>query len=195
MTRSRKALLATTLFPLLTGTMLSAIAGQAQANMLSAEINNDTVKLDYKTINPANHAAYSFGVLHHQDNGQIFSLGLAVESQIQGQQGLYGALGGKLYYLNLDGAEDGAVLGLGGHVRYALPAAPQLSLFTEIFYSPEVLSGSDFAHHTDLTAAISYRMLERGSVFIGYRKSHIEWENGADGDFDEGAFFGIRIML
>lgn len=195
MTHPRNPLLTMTAISLLTSAVLSGVAGHAQANMLSAEINNDTVKLDYKSINPTSHAAYSFGVLHHQDNGQIYSLGLAVESQIQGQQGLYGALGGKLYYLNLEGAEDGGVLGLGGHVRYALPAAPQLSLFTEIFYSPEVLSGGDFAHHTDLTAAVSYRMLERGSVFIGYRKAHIEWENGADADFDEGAFFGIRIML
>lgn len=165
------------------------------ANMLSAEINNDTVKLDYKSINPGNQAVFGLGVLHHQDRGQIYSLGLTVESQIQGQQGLYGGLGGKLYYLDIKGISGAAVMGLGGHVRYVLPAAPQLSWFTELFYSPDVLTRGRYTHHTDLTTALSYRMLERGSVFVGYRKSHVELETGAKGHFDEGPFFGIRLML
>jgi hypothetical protein len=163
-------------------------------NLLSSEINNDTVKLEYKHYSPANHSATSLAVLHHQDDGEIYSLGLAVESAIQHQKNLFGALGGKLYYLDLESMQ-GAALGLGGHIRYSLPRAPALSLFAEVYHSPQVLSRHDVRHHTDTTLAISYRMLERGALVVGYRNARIQHVSGAKGSLDEGAFMGIRLHL
>lgn len=172
----------------------AAAANNASANTISAEINNETVKLEYKGFNRSNGSVMSAGILYHEDNGEVYSLGLSVESQIQGQRNLYGGLGGKLYYIEADGP-SGAALGLGGHVRYDIPNVKGLSLFTEAYYSPQVLSFNDIEHFSDFTVAVKYKMLEQGSVFVGYRKVHVDFDFDDHADIDEGAFFGIQLSL
>ncbi len=167
----------------------------ALAATLGAEINNETFRLNFKNLDRSNQSVVSAGILYHEEDGKLYHLGLTVESQVQGSQNLYGALGGKYFYVDLEHSQDGNALGLGGHVRFRLPNAKAFNLLTEAYYSPSVLSFNDISHVLDTSVALEYQMLQRGSVYIGYRKVRINLENGSKGNLDEGAFFGLRISL
>lgn len=172
-----------------------ASAGLARADTFSADINNDAVKFEYKATNTSSNLDLNASALVHDDDGEIYAFGAQVEGRSLQQSNIEGALGGKLYYIDLEGDADGAAIGLGGSVKIGIEQVPSLSVQLEAYYSPSVLSFNDIEHHTDFAAKALYRVLHNGSLYIGYRKSNVNIEDAGDGDLDEGFHIGMQLDI
>ena len=176
-------------------TALVLSAGLAHADSFSADINNDAFKFEYKATNTSSNLDLNASALVHDDDGEIYAVGAQVEGRSLQQSNIEGALGGKLYYIDLEGDADGTAFGLGGFLKIGIPQIPALSVQLEAYYSPRVLSFNDIEHHTDFNAKALYRVLDNGSVYLGYRKAHIDLEDAGDGDLDEGFHFGMQLDI
>ncbi|MCG8670471.1 MAG: YfaZ family protein [Pseudomonadales bacterium] len=169
-------------------------ANIAFADTFSADINNDAFKFQYNATNTGSNLDLNASILHHDDDGEIYAVGAQVEGQSLQQANATGSLGAKLYYIDLDGA-DGFAIGLGGLVNIAIPQVEGFSIQAEAYYAPSVLSFNDVEHHIDFGAKAKYRVLDNGSVYLGYRKANIDIENAGDGDLDEGIHVGIELEI
>lgn len=186
---SRKALVATV------ATIGMVFSGYATADTISADINDDAVKLEYKATNTSSNLDVNGSVLLHDEDGEIYSLGAMVEGRSLHQSNIAGSLGGKLYLIDLEGDADGFALGLGGEVRIQVPNVNGLTLQAELYYAPQVLSFDDIQRHVDFTTKAKYRILDNGSVYLGYRKANIDVDDYGSGDLDEGIHIGIELDL
>ncbi|MCG8313618.1 MAG: YfaZ family protein [Pseudomonadales bacterium] len=181
------------LFILGLGTGLT-LSGTTNADTFSGDINDDAFKFQYTAANASSNLDLNASILYHDDNGEIYAVGGNVAGQSLHKANVHGSLGGKLYYLDLDGA-DGAAIGLGGQVNILIPKVHGLSFQVEAYYAPSVLSTGDIEHHIDFTGKAKYRVLDNGSVYLGYRKAHVDIENAGDGDVDEGFHVGMELDI
>lgn len=167
----------------------------AHADSFSADINNDAFKFEYKATNTSSNLDLNASALVHDDDGEIYAVGAQVEGRSLQQSNIEGALGGKLYYIDLEGDADGSAIGLGGFLKISIEQVPALSIQLEAYYSPRVLSFHDIEHHTDFAAKVLYRVLHNGSVYLGYRKANVDIEDAGDGDVDEGLHIGMQLDI
>lgn len=175
------------------GTTLTA-PSIAFADTFSGDINDDAFKFQYTAANASSNLDLNASILYHDDNGQIYTVGGNVTGQSLHKANVHGSLGGKLYYLDLDGY-DGVAIGLGGQANILIPKVHGLSFQIEAYYAPSVLSTGDIEHHIDFTGKAKYRVLDNGSVYLGYRKAHVDIENAGDGDVDEGFHIGLELDI
>lgn len=169
--------------------------GMAQADTFSADINDDAFKFEYKATNTSSNLDFNASALVHDDDGEIYAVGAQVEGRSLQQSNIEGSLGGKLYYIDLEGDADGTAIGLGGMVKIGIPRVQGLNLQFEAYYAPQVLSFNDIEHNTDVSAKVKYRVLDNGSVYLGYRKANVDIEDVGDGDLDEGFHIGMELDL
>ncbi len=165
------------------------------ADNFNADINDDAVKFQYNATNTSSNLDFSLAVLHHDEDGEIYNIGIQVEGRSLQQSNIFGSLGTKLYYIDLDGNADGAAIGLGGNLQVGIPNVEGLSIEAEAYYAPRVLAFNDIEHHLDFSAKIKYRVLENGSVYVGYRKANVDIEDASDGDLDDGFHIGIALDI
>ncbi len=170
-------------------------AGTANADSLSADINDDAFKFEYKATNTSSNLDLNASALVHDDDGEIYAVGAQVEGRSLQQSNIEGALGGKFYYINLEGDANGTAIGLGGSVKIGIPQVPALAIHVEGYYAPQVLSFNDVEHNTDIGVKAMYRILDNGSVYLGYRKANVDIEDAGDGDLDEGFHIGMQLDL
>lgn len=172
----------------------SAISN-ANADSFSADINDDAVKFQYNATNTGSNLDFNASILHHDDDGEIYSAGAQVEGRSLQQSNISGSLGGKVYYIDLEGDADGVAVGLGGFVNIGIPQIEGLNIQAELYYAPSVLSFNDIEHHVDFSTKAKYRILENGSVYLGYRRANVDIKDYGDGDLDKGFHIGIELDI
>lgn len=167
----------------------------ALADTASIDINDDAFSFEYKATNASSNLDISAGLLHHKDDGQLYALGAHVEGQSLQNSNISGSLGAKAYWADLDNGGDGVAVGLGGFANFLVPNVDGLSFQIDAYYAPSVLSFNDIEHLIDFEAKAMYRVLDNGSVYLGYRKANIDLEDVGDADLDEGFHIGITLDL
>ena len=164
------------------------------ASQINLDINDETVHVAFASQPSRKDLNLSASLLHHEDDGDVYSIGAFVQSPINNRQDLHGALGGRLYYMDADGP-DGYGLGLGGEIGFKIPQIPDLSLHAELYYAPKVLTFNDVDRFIDTSIRIKYRVLEQGSIYLGYRKQEVDIEHGGKVDIDKGGHIGISLQF
>ncbi|EAT13225.1 hypothetical protein HF888_07020 [Bermanella marisrubri] len=142
----------------------SAFAGGS----LGLSINNEVAGLEYDATRMGTPLHVSAGFIHHEDDGNVFNLGInAVDVRTQGSPVRIG-IGGKLYGYFTDYNDSGAIA-IGGFVDYSPVQLNGLALGGHVYYSPSVLSFEDTENLVDLGLEVGYRLLPTAKIYAGYR--------------------------
>ncbi|MGR6873665.1 YfaZ family outer membrane protein [Pseudomonas sp. HK3] len=158
---------------------------------LDLSINDSMAGLDYDATRMGSPMHVSAGFLHHEDDGDLVSLGLnAVDVRSQ-QSSLRIGVGGKFYGYFTD-ANDSGALAIGGFARYMPPELNGLGFGGHLYYAPSVLSFSTTENLIDVGARVEFMLLPTAMVYLGYRFVEADDEKG-DIDVVNAGHFGLRI--
>ncbi len=176
---------------------LAMFSASVSAHTLDLTLNNKAVGLDYSTQVTEAGLNVGGGLLHHEDNGDAYYGSLFVADNVNEQSNLLAGIGARFYYLDEDeGDLSGTAVGIGGFINWEIPAVPNVSLRTDIYYAPDVLAFDDISRYLDFTVKIQYRIIEQAWLYIGYRNAEMESaSNGNDFEIDEGGHLGIMLWF
>ena len=164
------------------------------ASSLEVALSDDTVSGEFVTkVNPKN-LYFSGSILHHDDNADLFGLGLDVRgkprftSTIQ-QTGL----GGKVIFFDSN-TFDGGALALGGFFRHSFPGANLLSFRGSMYLAPGVVSFGDGDGYFEIGLRFEYEFSKQAFAFIGLKDIDIDIDKRSkDIRADDGLHAGVLI--
>ncbi len=176
--------------------ILSMASMLAHADTAEVNLSNDAVAAQYLIdLGQGLHGGLS--ALHEQDNGEMVSLDLIAQDDLRsGQHTFTAGVGGKLMGIFPKGdSNDGGSLALGGFVSYTIPQMRAVSLRGELYYGPSVTSTGEVDSVTIYIAGFDVEVIERAMLHAGYRKISVDFDNGAEGDLDEGFNVGVKLQF
>ena len=92
-------------------------------------------------------------------------------------------------------AEDedgfGAAVGAGGDLQLTT----KLIASAEFFYAPKIITGGDVDDSRDLELRLGYRIIENGSIYLGYRELEVGIEDADDIDVYDDFFVGVNLRF
>lgn len=174
--------------------LMSTFPSVSFSNQANLDISDETIHVSLATKPSKRSLNLSAAFLHHEDDGEVYSIGAFVQSPINNRQDLHGSLGARLYYLDADGP-DGHGVGLGGGAGYKIPAIEGLSVHGEVYYAPKVMVFRDIERFVDASIHLKYQILEQGSVYVGYRSQKVHIKRGDSENIDEGVHVGISLQF
>lgn len=177
---------------LLLSSIICALSQTATANKLSADINPETFHIQFDATHATNGIIYSGDLLLTTDQGKYIGVAMLTNAQVGQNPQLSGGFGGKIYGVDDDYDNYGA-LAIGGNLKYTIPEFTDLSVSTEIFYAPTVTTTADSVSLIEFTLRAEYSMFENASLYGGVRHIEAERDNGGEHEFDSGPHAGIRI--
>ncbi|WP_096086029.1 YfaZ family outer membrane protein [Agaribacterium haliotis] len=167
-------------------------AGAATANDLYMDLSSDTFQIRTDFTHASNGVNFSVAALLTEDQGQVFSGGMATFGKVGNSTALSGGVGGKLYYGDTNN-DNITALGLGGTLNFAIPGASGLNLVTDLYYAPSITVNDGFDNLSDLNLRLSWEAFENGAIYGGIRRFQAEYKNGDRHKFENGLMVGIKI--
>ena len=175
------------------GLLLSVSMQSMAGGSIDLSLANDSARLEYDAAKVGSGLHISAGVMHHEEDGDLISLGLHVVDVREPNSPLYLGVGGKLFGFK-DGDVDGGALGVGGFFSYQIPKVPGLSAAGYAYYAPKVVSFDATENLTDADIRIQYGLLPTARVYMGYRYSSFKLEeNKKVYMLEEGIHFGLKV--
>ncbi len=176
---------------LASGCLVVAANGWAGGS-LDLSLNNDSAGLEYDATKVGSGLHVAAGVVHHEDDGDVVSLGVNVVDVRSSRSNLYIGVGGKVYGFMTD-QEDSGALAVGGFVRYMPPSLGGFGIGGHLYYAPTVTSFNDTESFIDTGARLEYKLLPTARVYLGYRLIQAEEPNEVEIEIIKAGHFGIRI--
>lgn len=168
----------------------------ATGSTLDLNLNNDAVQIDFSTQITESELNLGGGLLHHQDNGDVYYGSVFVADNVNKQAGILAGIGGRLYYMDADkGDASGSALGLGGFINWEIPSVTNLSIRSDFYYAPDVLAFDEVKRYSEFSARVQYRVIEQAWVYVGYRKAEMKPDGGSAQTFDEGGHLGVMLWF
>lgn len=172
------------------GLFLAATA--AQASDLSIGLSDKMVSLDFTGATKNSALQMNMGGLHHEDNGQIATLGVQVSQKVN--RDVEASIGFKGVGIFND-YKNASAIALGGTVDFALPMVQKLYLGAHGWYAPSVVTYNHAENFRDFGANLNLRLLDNAAVFVGYRYVRVNYEKNVDLRIFEGAQAGIKLIF
>ena len=175
-------------FAVLAAASFSAVAGTIDINL-----SNDTVEAKYDSA--AGAADWTFGALYNRDEKNYsFNVGLlaAGDKDIGGSR-IEGGVGGKIYAVRV-AESDVTALALGGQVRW-FPNNGSFAIGGYAFYAPKVVTFIDGQNFYDTGIRGEVEVIKNSFVYIGYRWTRAELDNGTSPYVDKGGFVGLQMKF
>ena len=136
--------------------------------------------------------------LHHNDNGEVASVGGHVTGfAAPGSDAVKVGLGVRMHWVSRDKGrnEDGTALGLGGFLKYTLPAYDRISFGGHAYYAPGVVSFGDVEEFYDLDLWAGYSIIKDADVYLGWRSMKAEFKGDGTVNMDTGLHAGFRVRF
>ncbi len=175
-------------FAVLAAASFSALAGAVDVNL-----SNDTIEAKYDSA--AGAADWTFGGLYNRDDkSYALNVGLLATGDAgAGNSRIEGGLGGKIYTVHVPGS-DVAALALGGQVRW-FPGNGSFGFGGYAFYAPKVVTFVDGTNFYDAGLRAEVEVIRNSSVYLGYRWTKVELDNGTSAYVDRGGFVGLMVKF
>lgn len=175
-------------FAVLAAASFSAVAGAIDVNL-----SNDTIEVKYDSA--AGAADWTFGALYNRDEkNYAFNVGLLAAGDTgAGGSRIEGGVGGKVYTVHVADS-DVAALALGGQVRW-FPNNGSFAIGGYAFYAPKVVTFVDGKNFYDTGIRGEVEVIKNSFVYIGYRWTRAELDNGTSPYVDKGGFAGLQIKF
>jgi len=175
-------------FAVFAAASFSAVAGTIDINL-----SNDTIEAKYDSA--AGAADWTFGALYNRDEkNYAFNVGLlAAGDTSAGGSRIEGGVGGKIYAVRVADS-DVAALALGGQVRW-FPNNGSFAIGGYAFYAPKVVTFMDGQNFYDTGIRGEVEVIKNSFVYIGYRWTRAELDNGTSPYVDKGGFAGLQVKF
>ena len=164
---------------LLLGTLLFTGYITAESS-IGLNINSEDVEIQ-GSVNLNSTIGYTGGTSYlvdasylHNDNNDLFSIGMTGENSLEAAPGLIFGFGFKAAF-----SDDFMALPLIGKVRYILPFdsdIPTTSLLASFAYAPSVLTFLDGDSYSEFRAEADMEVISNIHVFAGYRNIDTDYE-------------------
>lgn len=177
----------------LSGLIMSFSMQSIAGGSIDLSLANDSARLEYDATKVGSGLHVSASAMHHEDDGDLISLGLHVVDVREANSPLYLGVGARLFGFKNDDV-DGGALGVGGFYRYQITQVPGLSTAGYVYYAPSVVSFDDTENLIDADVRIQYGLLPTARIYMGYRYSQYKLE-GVSKKFmlDQGIHFGLKV--
>ena len=187
---------------LLMGTLLLTGISHADSS-IGLDINADDVEL-LGAFNLNSSIGYTGGTSYiidasylHNENDDLFTLGLSGENALEVAPGLIFGFGFKAAF-----AEDFMAFPLLGKVRYILPFdgdIPTTSLFASYAYAPSVLTFLDGDTYSEFRTEVDVEAISNIHVFAGYRNidTNYDLEENRIGEYklNDSWYGGLKLSF
>ena len=181
---------------LLAGSLMLVLAAGAHAAEVDLNVNDNAARLTLG-LPLGNNVLVDGSWLHHNDNGDVVSVGAHVTGAASGVDPLQAGLGVRFNYIYNDRGdeEDGTALGMGGFLRYTLPQYDRFSFGGSLYYSPEVLSFGDIEKFYEYGLWSSYSLIKDADIYLGWRTMKAEFKSDGTERMDTGFHVGMRVRF
>jgi hypothetical protein len=181
------------------GLLVGAVtfSSHATAASLDLNLNNKSAQLRLATViggTTMGRTQTSIGFLYNDDEKYVLDLGLLV-IDVAGSKspGLEIGVGPKLYFADGDKGEAVAI-GLGGQLRYKIPALQRINFGLEGYYAPDIVAFAEANNMYEVGFRIGYEILPTADVYAGYRRIRAEFDKG-DETLDESLMLGFKLSF
>ncbi|MCG5536305.1 YfaZ family outer membrane protein [Ectothiorhodospira mobilis] len=176
---------------------LAGAVTPAAADTLDAYLSEETAQFTYLTGSERigfGGADLSMGLFFDDEDDVMLSTGLSVAGVPAGERPLTFGVGAKAYFGFLDEPDrDFQSIGLGGEVRYTIPANTPMYVSASAHYAPKVTTFGDADDFYDLGLRYELEVTPGARGFIGYRLMEADLERGGDFELDDNIHFGVRL--
>ena len=172
---------------------ITAVIALSVSSTVMAEatirVGEDAVSL-FLAPQPTGTNSAQLGLIYNDDldttmiSGGLFANG--AREQFKGR------LGGKLYYVDLDG-NSGYGLALGGDLTLALNQ--DMSLIGGAYYGPSSISFSDVDGYEEWYVKAQFQLFPNGALAVGYSSFELEPKRGKDVELDDGVFVEMSLSF
>lgn len=178
----------------------SLFAVPAGAHELGFSLNDSAFRAGYATMlgsSIGDGLRVDGGWLHDTDEGQVIHVGFQVQGDAApNQQQLTVGIGARLAWLDGDGPKrDGYALGIGGSLRWVVPAYDRFTVSGEYYWAPDLLSGGDAEKYVDATIRVGYSVTRQADVYVGARYTGADYDNRPSILFDTGMHAGFDLRF
>ena len=178
---------------LFSGLLLSVSMQSMAGGSIDLSLANDSARLEYDAAKVGSGLHISASAMHHEEDGDLISLGLHVVDVREPNSPLYLGVGGRIFGFK-DGDVDGGALGVGGFFSYQIPKVNGLSTAGYLYYAPKVVSFDATENLTDADIRFQYGLLPTARVYMGYRYSSFKIEDiKRTFMLEEGIHFGLKV--
>lgn len=172
------------------------LGGLAQASSLEADLNPDTLRVQYNFSDQNASLGVSAALMLTDDNGELGYFTLRTQGNLNNNRMVRGGFGGRAYFASPDDEDSFQSLGLGGFLETRVPNVRDLSIGAELYYSPSITSTDDVDNVIDVTFRVSYQLFDNAAAFAGVRSIEAEEDNTDDDiEFDDGAHIGFILQF
>jgi hypothetical protein len=171
-------------------------AAPAVAHELSLDLNDSAFRVTY--VAPLRDAVrLDAGWLRDGDEGDVVHAGFQVtgDAAPAGQKVTAG-VGVRLALLDGEGSgREGYALGIGGSLRWVIPAYDRFVVSGEYYWAPDLLSGGDAEEYFDGTVRVGYSVTRQAEVYVGARYTGANYEDRPCILFDTGLHAGFDLRF
>lgn len=172
-----------------------SLSAVAIAGTIDLGLNEDSAEMSFRQVISEDTLGSSElvikGVHDSKDEDvSIIAVGLDVFGELL--EGMNLGIGARVFGVDVVNYEV-ASLALGGMLKYEPPALYGVGFYCSAYYSPKIFTWADGENLQDIDAGVSYQLVPRAAVFVGYNKTRIDFEIGGRTTVDEGIRGGISI--
>ncbi len=137
------------------------------------------------------------GITHDNDeNSSLAHVGVTVEDS-ESNGPLQVGVGVRVYVIDADLDDDDSELSgafsVGGWYRYTIPEANRLSIYSSIYYSPEVLSFSNLDHMYTYDFRLEYMATQNARTYINYGNTVVVYDDDSRKEINKGFSIGAQV--
>lgn len=213
--RFRRALPGAVLACLASGVLSPVVLAQNDA--VSLDLNADALRLSWAHINPERQFRTDGSWLHHQDHGNVASVGFHITGNAAtAERPINAGLGGRVLWASTEQQntvdpmvlmmpvaltiapipdEDGAGLAVGGFFDAKIPNYDRIGFGGHLYFAPDILTFGDLEQYTDLWLYGSYSVLRQGDIYLGVRNVKGDFKRANDFNFDTGVHVGFTLKF
>ena len=178
------------------------------AAAIDFRLGNEVAEITYMTQDATfgyGGADMGLGIFLNENDDLLATGTIFVSGGSQGgARGVHFGVGAKAYVgiLNFPSPLDnqnGAVLAIGGQIRYLFPGKTPFAILLEGFGAPDVTSASDFKGLKEIRLALELEITPSARAYIGYRTFEIELNRGLvrhnEREIDDEGHIGVRFSF
>lgn len=176
-------------------TVLTVAGTGASADTLDLDLNDDAARVTFAHPYEARKTRVDASWLHHQDRGDVLSLGFHITGNAATQaRPINAGIGGRVIYMDADGVDlSGSALAVGGFFDAKMPNYDRIGVGGHLYYAPDVLAFGDASEYVDISIKATYAVLRQGDVYLGLRNVRGEFDQRGAQSFDTGLHLGFRL--
>lgn len=178
---------------------LALFSTGVHANGFDISLSDETANVVYLTDSGSfgyGGADVGFGLFWNENDDYVGHANILVTGNPQSGNNFQFGVGAKGFAGNVDGPdEDIAAIGIGGLVRYVIPAQTPMGVSLEGYWAPDVTSFSDTKSLKEVTARFEIEVMPSARGYVGYRLLEPELDNAGDVEIDDELHVGIRFTF